>query len=186
MTKLSEFIQNSSPIGFTGSQGAGFTGSRGETGFTGSKGDLGFTGSQGAGFTGSRGETGFTGSKGDLGFTGSQGAGFTGSAGATGFTGSTVTGMPQSTNTTVVASDSGKHLNVSAGVTINSSTGFAVGDAVSIYNNSAGNITITATGITLYNAGTSLTGNRTLAQRGIAMVLCVASNTYVISGGGVS
>ena len=43
------------PTGFTGSQGAGFTGSAGSTGFT---------GSQGAGFTGSAGSTGFTGSAG--------------------------------------------------------------------------------------------------------------------------
>jgi hypothetical protein len=60
-------------IGYTGSQGEGFTGSQGELGFTGSQGELGFTGSQGEGFTGSQGELGFTGSQGELGFTGSQG-----------------------------------------------------------------------------------------------------------------
>jgi hypothetical protein len=102
------------------------------------------------------------------------------------FTGSVVRNIPQSTNTTVVSSDAGKHLNVSTGVVINSSTGFTTGDAVTIYNNSSGNITITATGITLYAAGTSLTGNRTLAQRGLVTVLCVASDTYVIAGSGIS
>ena len=78
------------PIGFTGSQGdTGFTGS---IGFTGSKGDTGFTGSTGTGFTGSK---GFTGSQGDIGYTGSQGQqgviGYTGSKGdqgVIGFTGS--------------------------------------------------------------------------------------------------
>jgi hypothetical protein len=70
--------------GFTGSAGAGFTGSAGTTGFTGS---VGFTGSAGtAGAAGSAGSTGFTGS---LGFTGSAGIGFTGSAGAAGSAGST-------------------------------------------------------------------------------------------------
>jgi hypothetical protein len=95
-------------------------------------------------------------------------------------------GLPSSSNTTVVSSDKGKHLNVTAGVTVNSSTGFAVGDMCTIYNNSAASITITATSITLYFAGTAATGNRTLAQRGLANILCVASNTYVISGAGLT
>jgi len=118
---------------------------------------------------------------------GTQGAtGLTGATGTQGATGPIVTNIPPSTNTTVVSTDAGKFLNVSAGVTINTSTGFASGDAVSIYNNSAANITITATGITLYFAGTSSTGNRTLGQRGLATVLCVDSDTYVILGGGLS
>jgi hypothetical protein len=71
------------------------------TGYTGSRGELGYTGSQGAGFTGSQGDIGFTGSQGipgefaALGYTGSQGfVGFTGSQGidgafaALGYTGS--------------------------------------------------------------------------------------------------
>ena len=50
-------------------------------GYTGSQ---GFTGSKGAGYTGSKGDLGFTGSIGGIGFTGSQGVGFTGSSTATG------------------------------------------------------------------------------------------------------
>ena len=47
--------------------------------------------------------------------------------------------------------------------------------------------TITAgSGITLYFAGTSLTGSRTLAQRGLASILCVDTNTFVITGSGLS
>ena len=64
--------------GFTGSQGAGFTGSQGNTGFVGSTGDIGYTGSQG--------DIGYTGSQGNIGYTGS--IGFTGSRGTTGFVGS--------------------------------------------------------------------------------------------------
>jgi hypothetical protein len=109
-----------------------------------------------------------------------------GPTGPTGPTGPVQTNIPVSTNTTIVSSDKGKFLDVTAGVTINSSTGFAVGDAVTIFNDTAGNITITATSITLYNAGTALTGNRTLAQRGLATVLCVGSNVYVIGGAGIS
>lgn len=85
--------------GFTGSQGAGFTGSRGAfdaVGFTGSQGELGYTGSRGAydavGFTGSQGELGYFGSQGDPGYTGSIGytgsQGIPGEAAAVGFTGS--------------------------------------------------------------------------------------------------
>lgn len=96
-----------------------------------------------------------------------------------------VRAIPQSTNTTIVSTDSGKHLNVSSAVTLNSSTGFSAGDAVSIYNNSASTINITATSVTLRQAGSSNTGNRTLAEYGLATILCVASNTYVISGTGV-
>lgn len=67
MARLSNLLDNSY-VGYTGSQGAGFTGS---VGFVGSKGDSGFTGSRGAtGFTGS---VGFVGSKGDTGFVGSAG-----------------------------------------------------------------------------------------------------------------
>jgi len=94
--------------------------------------------------------------------------------------------LPVSTNTIIVGSDRGKYLNISANVTINSSTGFSSGDAVSIYNSSSGNITITATGVTLRLAGTATTGNRTLSQKGLATILCVGTNDYVISGAGLS
>jgi hypothetical protein len=64
---------------------------------------------------------------------------------------------------------------------------FSVGDAISIYNNSNSSQTITqGSGVTLRQAGTANTGNRTLAQYGVATVLCVASNVFVISGGGLS
>ena len=63
---------------------------------------------------------------------------------------------------------------------------FSIGDAVSIYNNSTSNQTITqGTSVTLRQAGSANTGNRTLKQRGICTVLCVASNEFIISGIGV-
>ena len=65
-------------IGYTGSDGVGYTGS---LGYTGSQGEIGYTGS--LGYTGSIGDTGYTGS---FGYTGS--IGFTGSFGDTGYTGS--------------------------------------------------------------------------------------------------
>lgn len=96
------------------------------------------------------------------------------------------TSLPESSNTTVQTSDKGKYLNVSGGVTINTSTSFSSGDAVSIYNNSESSITITGTGVTLRLAGTDTTGDRSLAQSGVATVLCVATNDYVCVGAGLS
>ena len=98
----------------------------------------------------------------------------------------TIVQNSQATTYTLVAGDSGKHIYTASGVTVPASI-FTAGQAISIYNNSAGNITITqGASVTMYLAGSATTGNRTLAQRGICTVLCVASNTFVISGGGLT
>jgi hypothetical protein len=56
-----------------------------------------------------------------------------------------------------------------------------------IYNNSASSQTITqGSSVTLRWAGTSNTGNRTLPAYGVATILCVSSNTYLIAGPGLS
>lgn len=83
--------------------------------------------------------------------------------------------------------DIGKVVSITTGgITVNSGI-FVPGDAISIYNDSGSSQTITqGTGVTMYLAGSATSGNRTLAQRGISTVLCVASNTFVISGAGLS
>jgi len=88
---------------------------------------------------------------------------------------------------TLVIGDAGKHINITTGgVTVPSGV-FSTGDAVTIYNNSGSNQTITqGSSVTLRQVGTANTGNRTLAQYGLVTILCVASNTFVISGGGLS
>jgi hypothetical protein len=92
----------------------------------------------------------------------------------------------QSTSYTLTTADIGRFVDTSAGVTVPSGV-FAVGDNVTIYNDSASTITITqAAGVTLRQAGTSNTGNRSLALRGVCTVLCVASNEFVINGGGLT
>lgn len=95
----------------------------------------------------------------------------------------------QTTSYTLVATDAGKHVFTTSGVTVPSGV-FSVGQAVSIYNNTTGNITITqGTNVTLRQAGASGTGDRTLAQRGLATVLCVsgaAGTEFVIGGAGLS
>jgi hypothetical protein len=87
----------------------------------------------------------------------------------------------------LVATDSGKFISITTGgVTVNSGI-FSAGQSVTIYNNSASDQTITqGTSVTMYQVGTANTGNRTLAQRGLCTVFCVASNTFVITGGGLT
>ena len=64
---------------------------------------------------------------------------------------------------------------------------FAIGQAISVYNNSGSDQTITqGGGVTLRQVGKSNTGNRTLAQRGLCTILCVAGNEFVITGGGLT
>jgi len=86
----------------------------------------------------------------------------------------------------LTASDIGTLVQTNTTVTVDQNI-FTAGDAITIYNNSASNITITqGTNVTFYLAGTATTGNRTLAQRGVATVLCVASNAFVVSGSGLT
>ena len=112
------------------------------------------------------------------------GTGPTGPTGATGPQGPT--DVPQNAQTsayTLVASDNGKHVSITTGgVTVPSGV-FSAGNIITIYNDSASNQTITqGSSVTLREAGTANTGNRTLAQRGLATILCVASNEFVVTG----
>ena len=108
-------------------------------------------------------------------------------------TGATIDGVtigyrniPRSTTSgTAVVGDVGKVIAVTAGITVPNST-FAAGDAISIYNDSAAAITITAGVGTLRLAGTTTTGNRTLAARGMATIWFNSATEAVISGAGVS
>lgn len=64
---------------------------------------------------------------------------------------------------------------------------FAAGDAFSIYNNSASAVTVTqGTSLTLRQAGTTNTGNRTLAARGLCTIWFVSTTEAVLSGAGVT
>jgi hypothetical protein len=101
-----------------------------------------------------------------------------------------VRSIPQNAKTAayvLVASDSGKHISITTGgITVNASV-FSTGDVVTIYNNSTSSQTITqGTSVTLRQGGTANTGNRTLAQYGVCTILCVASNTFVITGTGLT
>jgi hypothetical protein len=98
--------------------------------------------------------------------------------------------VPQNTQTSayvLVSSDAGKYISITTGgVTVPSGV-FSAGETVTIYNNSSSDQTVTqGSSVTMYQVGTANTGNRTLAQRGLATVICVASNTFVITGGGLT
>lgn len=97
--------------------------------------------------------------------------------------------IPQNSKTTsyvLLVTDSGKHVYTNSGVTIPSGV-FSTGNAIIVVNSSGSDITLTqGTSATVYLAGTSTTGNRTLAQNGIASILCVSSNTFIVMGAGVS
>lgn len=86
----------------------------------------------------------------------------------------------------LASSDNGTTISTTANVTVNGAV-LSTGQIFNIFNNSAASITITqGSSVTMYLAGLNSTGNRTLANYGVATVLMVGSNTFVISGAGIS
>ena len=85
------------------------------------------------------------------------------------------------------ASDTGKLITMTTGDLSILSGVFSAGDAVTIHNKSSSSFSILQqSGVTLRFAGSSLTGNRTLAQRGLATIVCLGTNDYTICGAGVT
>jgi hypothetical protein len=96
---------------------------------------------------------------------------------------------PQSGAYNLAATDNGKMINITTGgvSVLQNVFGSPFGQIISIYNNSNASQTITqGANVTLRLAGTAATGNRTLARYGVATLTCVASNTFVISGAGIT
>ena len=135
------------------------------------------------GVQGIQGITGSQGTQGTLGAQGTQGTqGAQGTAGA-----NNLPVNAQSTSYSLVIGDVGKYINITTGGVIVAAGVFSSGDVVSIFNNSVSNQTITqGASVTMYLAGSATTGNRTLSQYGLTTILCVASNTFVISGAGLT
>ena len=86
---------------------------------------------------------------------------------------------------TLTANDVGELINTNSNVTVPSGV-FSAGQGVTIYNNSSSNITIARSGVTAYTVGTATNTDKTLAQKGLATVMCVSANTFVVLGGGLS
>jgi len=89
---------------------------------------------------------------------------------------------------TLVASDAGKHIFASGNINTGADNVFSVGDAVTIVNNTASDLTITRAITTMYNsaAGDVNSATYTLAARGMATILFVAGDEARISGAGLS
>jgi hypothetical protein len=80
--------------------------------------------------------------------------------------------------------DVGKYVQVgTSGAIVIPDATFAEGDAIVIFNNTSGNITITCTITTAYIAGTdSDKSSVTLATRGIASIFFISGTVCVITG----
>ena len=88
----------------------------------------------------------------------------------------------QGSTYTLVASDHGKVIIASDTITVPSGV-FSTGQTISIYNNTAGNISINRSSVTMYWVTDGTNADRTLSTRGVATVLCVGTDTFVITGG---
>ena len=101
--------------------------------------------------------------------------------------------VPQNAKTaayTLTLTDRGNSIDVSTGgititVPLNSAVAFPIGATVSITNLAATAITVSSSA-TLRQAGTANTGSRTLAAYGMATLRKVATDTWFISGAGLS
>ena len=93
-------------------------------------------------------------------------------------------GSAKTSSYPLTTGDVGEFIQVGSGgsVTIPDAT-FAAGDAVSVFNNTSGNITITCTITTAYIAGTDADkATVTLATRGVCTILFISGTVCVISG----
>ena len=109
---------------------------------------------------------------------------------ATSFDGGGNVPAGQTGSVTLAASDAGRFVSASGGITVPGSI-FATGDVISIYNNTGGNITITCSAPSAVYLGTdgSTKTSLTLTTRCICTIICVdssSSGTFVATGGGLA
>ncbi len=101
----------------------------------------------------------------------------------------------QNTNYTLVASDAGKHLyyTQSSIVTLyipptSNAISFVNGTTIMIVSRTSSNANVTVTpntGVSLYLAGNTTSASRNVTTYGMATLLQVATNTWMISGTGI-
>lgn len=95
-----------------------------------------------------------------------------------------LSGTAKTSSYSLATSDIGKFVQVGSGgsITIPDAT-FSAGDAVSIFNNTSGNVTITCTITTAYKAGIDADQSSvTLQTRGVCTVLFISGTVCVVSG----
>jgi len=91
----------------------------------------------------------------------------------------------------LVLADAGNHVYFTGGSTAtltvptNSSQAFPVGTTILAVNNNSGNLTISGAGVT-FQLANGTTGNRTVATKGMASLLKVATDTWWVTGPGVT
>lgn len=104
-------------------------------------------------------------------------------------------GLPQildpATNTIIGSGASGKHYYMTTSgksLSLDNNSAVQIGQSVVIINGPGVTTSISANGNTLYLAGTSTgnNGSRTLAPFGMATAVKIASNTWIMSGNGLS
>ena len=103
-------------------------------------------------------------------------------------------GAPQSTNTTLALTDQGKHVYFTGGstatlsVATNASVAFPIGTTILVVNNNSANLTIqnATSGVSFQLANGASATSRTVATKGMATLLYVGSDTWYVSGAGVT
>ena len=98
--------------------------------------------------------------------------------------------IPQNIQTasyTLTSADNGRHISITSGnITIPNSV-FGTGNVITIFNNKGTSLNIAnAPNANVVFAGRGTYGNTTLAQFGLATILCYAANSFVISGTGLN
>jgi hypothetical protein len=92
---------------------------------------------------------------------------------------------------TLVLGDAGEHVYFTGGSTAtltvptNATVAFPTGTTILVLNNNSGNLTISGAGVTFQLANGS-TGNRTVATKGMASLIKVATDTWWVTGPGVT
>jgi len=109
-------------------------------------------------------------------------------------TAQTVPQNAQTSNYTLLASDAGKHLYYTQATAVNlyipwsSNASFANGTTIMIVSRttSSANVVVTPnTGVTMYLAGNTVSASRNVTTYGMATLIQVAANTWMINGTGV-
>jgi len=99
----------------------------------------------------------------------------------------TVPRLDKSASYTLTLADHGKFIRTDSNIVVPVGvfTNSDAGKSISIFNNHASSsISITrASGAVLYWVQTGADADRTLSSRGLATILCVGNNTFVITGG---
>jgi hypothetical protein len=96
-------------------------------------------------------------------------------------------------NATIALTDAGKHYystsasNLALTIANNTSVSWPIGTTITVIERAAGNIIITpGTGVSLYYAGNATAGSRVLSAYGLATLINVEANVWMVNGSGLT